>query len=301
MNTLNREHTLAPLIDQAAGLRDVVLGKFASIICEEAPRAVYARVCRTNYSLSSEPEVLRVLSPLRGERHPGGPGHGGAGVDPADALATAGTRFAVDTMRSCAQEPSTAQVADPSPYKRAPDLGLFQRAGYTMLPAQVRMRSIPFSQLQSFLAVAEAESFAGAARHLGVSRSAVSQNVSRLEEELGVTLVARTTRGVSLTDAGRRLAEATGPALSQMQAALGEAKAKPGEVVGRIRLTVPRAAFHFVIEPMLPEFRAPKPSPCAARSGERSRSMCSEGGRLLVRTRYMPSIMDICLALWTYA
>lgn len=42
VNTPNREHILAPLVEQAAGLRDVVLGKFASIICEEAPRAVYA-------------------------------------------------------------------------------------------------------------------------------------------------------------------------------------------------------------------------------------------------------------------
>ena len=121
------------------------------------------------------------------------------------------------------------------------------------------MNTTLFPQLQAFLAVARARSFSGAARDLGVSRSAVSQSVRQLEEELRVTLVARTTRSVSLTDAGRRLVESAGPAVAQVRAALTEATAKPGEVVGRVRLTVPRAAFHFVIEPVLPMFRARHP------------------------------------------
>jgi DNA-binding transcriptional LysR family regulator len=116
-----------------------------------------------------------------------------------------------------------------------------------------------FPQLQSFLAVARARSFSGAARELGVSRSAVSQNVRQLEEELRVVLVARTTRSVSLTDPGRRLLESAGPAFAQIRAALTDATAKPGEVVGRVRLTVPRSAFHFVIEPVLPRFRERHP------------------------------------------
>ena len=121
------------------------------------------------------------------------------------------------------------------------------------------MNTTRFPQLQAFLAVAKAQSFSGAARELGVSRSAVSQSVRLLEQELRVTLVARTTRSVSLTDAGRRLLESAGPAVAQVRAALTEATAKPGEVVGRIRLTVPRSAFHFVIEPVLPRFRERHP------------------------------------------
>ena len=121
------------------------------------------------------------------------------------------------------------------------------------------MNTTPFPQLQSFLAVARARSFSGAARELGVSRSAVSQSVRQLEEELRVTLVARTTRSVSLTDAGRRLLESAGPAVAQVRAALTEVTAKPGEVVGRVRLTVPRSAFHFVLEPVLPKFRKRHP------------------------------------------
>jgi DNA-binding transcriptional LysR family regulator len=116
-----------------------------------------------------------------------------------------------------------------------------------------------FSQLVAFLAVARARSFSGAARDLGVSRSAVSQSVRQLEEELRVVLVARTTRSVSLTDAGTRLLESAGPAVAQVRAALTEVSARPGEVVGRVRLTVPRSAFHFVIEPVLPKFRQRHP------------------------------------------
>ncbi len=121
------------------------------------------------------------------------------------------------------------------------------------------MNTALFSQLQAFLAVAQARSFTGAAQKLGVSRSAVSQSVRHLEEELRVTLVARTTRSVSLTDAGRRLVESAGPAVAQVHVALSEVGAKPGEVVGRVRLTVPRSAFHFVIEPVLPKFRERHP------------------------------------------
>lgn len=121
------------------------------------------------------------------------------------------------------------------------------------------MTSLPFPQLQSFLAVARAKSFSGGARELGVSRAAVSQGVRQLEESLGVVLLARTTRSVSLTAAGQRLLELAGPALAQTRSALEEVAAKPGEVVGRVRLTVPRSAFSFVIEPALPAFRARHP------------------------------------------
>jgi DNA-binding transcriptional LysR family regulator len=117
------------------------------------------------------------------------------------------------------------------------------------------MQDIPYAQLQAFLAVARASSFTAAARQLGVSRSAVSQSVQQLEEKLRVVLVQRTTRSVSLTDVGRRLVERVGPALAQTAAALSELSAKPGEVIGRLRLSVPHAAVPLIIEPVLPAFR----------------------------------------------
>jgi DNA-binding transcriptional LysR family regulator len=117
------------------------------------------------------------------------------------------------------------------------------------------MNTTLFPQLQAFLAVARSHSFTAAARDLGVSRSAVSQSVRQLEDELRVTLVTRTTRSVSLTDAGKRLVESAGPAVAQVRAALTDVTAKPGEVIGRLRLTVPRSGFELVIKPFLPRFR----------------------------------------------
>jgi DNA-binding transcriptional LysR family regulator len=121
------------------------------------------------------------------------------------------------------------------------------------------MNTAPFPQLQAFLTVARVQSFSGAARELGVSRSAVSQAVQQLEEQLRVVLLARTTRSVSLTDAGKRLLESAGPAVRQTVAALAEVSAQPGETVGRLRLSVPRAAVPFVIAPVVPTFRERHP------------------------------------------
>jgi DNA-binding transcriptional LysR family regulator len=105
------------------------------------------------------------------------------------------------------------------------------------------------------LAVARRCSFSAAARDLGISRSAVSQSVRQLEEQLRVVLVSRTTRSVSLTDAGRRLAEGAAPALAQLAATLTAVSAEPGVPTGRLRLSIPRVAVPFVIEPVLPTFR----------------------------------------------
>src|SRR5947209_1023031 len=119
--------------------------------------------------------------------------------------------------------------------------------------------SSAITHLSAFLVVGRLRSFSAAARELGVSRSAVSQAVQQLEEQLRVVLLARTTRSVSLTDAGRRLVETAGPGVRQTIAALTEVSAAPGETVGRLRLSVPRPAVPFVIAPVLPTFRARHP------------------------------------------
>ncbi|WNG48142.1 LysR family transcriptional regulator [Archangium minus] len=121
------------------------------------------------------------------------------------------------------------------------------------------MKTALLPQLQVFLVVARLRSFSGAARELGVSTTAVSQSVRHLEEQLSVVLLARTTRSVSLTDAGRRLVEGAGPGLGQALAALSEVSAQPGEAVGRLRLSVPRMAVPFLITPVLPTFRERHP------------------------------------------
>jgi DNA-binding transcriptional LysR family regulator len=121
------------------------------------------------------------------------------------------------------------------------------------------MKTVLFSQLHVFLVVARLQSFRGAARELGVSSAAVSQSVRQLERQLGVVLLNRTTRSVAVTDAGRRLVEEAGPGLAQASSALQSASAQPGEVVGRLRLSVPRSAVPLLVAPVLPAFRARHP------------------------------------------
>lgn len=74
-----------------------------------------------------------------------------------------------------------------------------------------------------------------------------------------MVLLTRTTRSVALTDAGRRLVEGAGPSMAHVLSALTEVSAQPGETVGRLRLSVPRAALGFVIEPVLPAFHERHP------------------------------------------
>lgn len=119
----------------------------------------------------------------------------------------------------------------------------------------MHMKTSPLPQLQVFVTVARLRSFSAAARELSVSTSAVSQAVKQLEEQLGVTLLRRTTRSVSLTEAGQRLLDGVGPALEQALATFHNVASQPDEIGGRLRLSVPRAAVPLVIAPMLPTFR----------------------------------------------
>lgn len=113
--------------------------------------------------------------------------------------------------------------------------------------------------LPSFLAVAEFRNFTRAAQELNVSPSALSQSVRALEELVGAPLLARTTRSVSVTDAGRRLLEEAGPAVRQARAALQAAALPKGAVTGSLRLNVPGIAVAPVIAPLLERFAARHP------------------------------------------
>jgi DNA-binding transcriptional LysR family regulator len=105
-----------------------------------------------------------------------------------------------------------------------------------------------------FEAVASRASFSAAARDLRVTRSAVSQAISALEARLGVTLLARTTRSVSLTEAGARFLETVGPALAAIAGAT-EALASPdGQPTGLLRINAPRLAVAMLLAPILPDF-----------------------------------------------
>jgi DNA-binding transcriptional LysR family regulator len=83
-----------------------------------------------------------------------------------------------------------------------------------------------FGQLRAFVAVAEALNFTRAAEKLGVSSSALSQLVRSLEERVGVRLLNRNTRSVSLTEAGDRLFQRVKPAVEELGAAIGQTLAR---------------------------------------------------------------------------
>jgi DNA-binding transcriptional LysR family regulator len=105
--------------------------------------------------------------------------------------------------------------------------------------------------LSTFLAVAEERGFTKAARRLGVSPSAVSHSMRALEEEVGVRLLARTTRSVGLTEAGQQLLNRLAPALTEIGETLEEISGRRNKAIGRVRLLIPRLAAMTVLAPKL--------------------------------------------------
>ncbi|CAO3429110.1 LysR family transcriptional regulator [Azospirillum endophyticum] len=108
--------------------------------------------------------------------------------------------------------------------------------------------------LATFVLVAEERNFRAAANRLGVTRSAVSQTIRRLEEDLGIALVLRTTRSVSLTEAGERLHAEIAPAVVDIRTALESTEFLKGRPRGRLRLAVSSIAERFLSGPFLAAF-----------------------------------------------
>jgi DNA-binding transcriptional LysR family regulator len=113
---------------------------------------------------------------------------------------------------------------------------------------------LDINALVVFALVAEERNFRAAADRLGVSRSAVSQTIKRLEESLGIALMQRTTRSVSLTEAGERLFAEVGPAIADMRAALDATQALRDRPRGQLRLAVSSIAERFLSGPFLGGF-----------------------------------------------
>ena len=116
-----------------------------------------------------------------------------------------------------------------------------------------------WASLAAFSIVAEERSFTRAAARLGVSPSALSHTMRRLEERLGVQLLARSTRSVSTTQAGERLLVRLDPAIGEISRAVEELGASAGRPAGHIRISAPGEAARRVIAPMLPRFVAAHP------------------------------------------
>lgn len=108
--------------------------------------------------------------------------------------------------------------------------------------------------LAAFLAVAHERSFTRAAKRMGVSPSALSHAIKGLEEQIGVRLLARTTRSVAPTDAGDQLIARLDPALSDIQDALTQVAGLRDRPAGRVRLVVSPLASTMVLAPKLGAF-----------------------------------------------
>ena len=113
--------------------------------------------------------------------------------------------------------------------------------------------------MATFVAVAETKGFRAAGERLGVSHSAVSQTLRRLEERLGVPLVRRTTRSVHLTEAGERLYASVRPALDEVRAAVAAVGELGDQPRGTLRVHTASAALTLIGEALLGGFLVEHP------------------------------------------
>ena len=121
------------------------------------------------------------------------------------------------------------------------------------------MRGSDFAELTAFVAVAETQSFVRAASRLGLSRSALSHTIRALEERVGTRLLNRTTRSVSLTDAGRTLFARLPAAFAEIKDAVDGLSVYRERPAGTVRLNLPRVAAEVLVASKLPAFAAAYP------------------------------------------
>lgn len=110
--------------------------------------------------------------------------------------------------------------------------------------------------IRVFLAVAEQASFAGAARQLGLTPASVTRSIAGLEDRLGVQLLVRTTRQVSLTSAGAVYAARVAPLAQGLSEAAEETREAQGITSGRIRISAPISLGLKVLPAVLSQFAA---------------------------------------------
>jgi DNA-binding transcriptional LysR family regulator len=118
---------------------------------------------------------------------------------------------------------------------------------------------VDLSDLNAFVAVARAKGFRDGARVHGSSASGLSEAVRRLETQLGVRLLNRTTRSVVPTEAGAHLLQRLGPALTEVEAAIDGVNGFRDSPAGLLRLNVPVSAARLVLPGIVPQFLAAYP------------------------------------------
>lgn len=116
-----------------------------------------------------------------------------------------------------------------------------------------------FKELTVFMAIVDARGFRGAANNLGMTPSAVSRTLSRLEQRLGMRLLNRTTRSVSPTEAGELLHNRLSPVLLNLDDVIKQTISIQDFPVGTVRLNLPRLAAEQILAPHLARFTTTYP------------------------------------------
>lgn len=147
---------------------------------------------------------------------------------------------------------------------------------------------LDLEDLRTFVEVADAGGVTPAARRLGLSKSIVSRRLMRLEEDLGVQLLSRTTRGAALTEAGATFREHAARVATELDNAR-DALAPEGELSGRLRVATPLSIGPTHIAPVLAELARRHPQlQVHASYADRFVDLIGEGFDAAIRVGYLP-------------
>ena len=122
------------------------------------------------------------------------------------------------------------------------------------------MKNTNLNDVSVFIEVARENGFRAAAEKLYMAAGSVSETIQRLENRLGVRLIDRTTRKMSLTAAGKKLFQTTQPALSELENALQGLGENENTVSGTLRLSAPRSSSAFFLDDLLAKYCAAYPA-----------------------------------------
>lgn len=152
-----------------------------------------------------------------------------------------------------------------------------------------------FQEMRTFVTVVDSGSFVQAAEALRLSRTATSRLVVQLEARLGVRLLHRTTRRLSLTPEGEVFLDRCREALAVVDAAEAEVSAHAGHAFGRLRINVPFSFGEWHLAPLWPRFMAAQPGiELEVSLSDRLVDLVDEGYDLAVRISRLPSSSLIC-------
>ncbi|MBF9002909.1 LysR family transcriptional regulator [Vibrio nitrifigilis] len=145
-----------------------------------------------------------------------------------------------------------------------------------------------FPSIPIFVAVVECGSFSRAAEKLNLTKSAVSKRINHLEDELGIRLIQRTTRHISLTEAGERYYEHVSKALNFAQQGVDAVAELQGEPKGKLRITAPMSFGVRHVAPFITEFLAQYPHiELDLQLEDRMVDMVAEGYDLAIRIGHL--------------